>query len=125
MTKLKKVGDAIDEQLSAKKKPVKRSRKPNPRKPVTPPRLCSDNAHGECRMVAVTGGVFEVIECPWCGFKLTPSNAGKWCADCYTLYEIVESERGKVAHFGKGIEPTLSVALAIAIAKSGGLRIGM
>lgn len=101
-----------------------KSRQPKRKKPQTRPRQCTDVTHGECRIVPVLGGAFELIKCPWCEFPLSPSNAYKWCGNCYTLYEIVESGGYKVAHFGKGIEKPFGVALAIALAKSGGMRFG-
>lgn len=105
-------------------KPAKRPRKARVKKPEARPRQCTDASHGECKMVAVLGSTFELIKCPWCEFLLSPSNPYQWCANCYTLYKIVETADYKVAHFGKGIERPLGVALAIALAKSGGARFG-
>lgn len=124
LAELKRLLNETDGQLSVKKKPAKRPRKQNAEKAGTRPRTCSDKAHGECRMVPVSGGAFELIYCPWCDFLLSPSNAYKWCGNCYTLYEIVEQDGYKVAHFGKGIAKPFAVSLAIAMAKSGGMRFG-
>ena len=86
--------------------------------------ICRETHHGDCKMIGVTNSPFEVVACPWCGFQLTPQNPCKWCANCYTLYVVEKTRRGMVAHFGRGIKKSVAVAFAIALAKSGGTRIG-
>lgn len=77
-------------------------------------------SHQECRCVAGDGGMFEIVECPWCGYQVSTSNPYRWCANCYTLFRLDDG----LVHFGKRIPATVGEAWAIAIAKSGGARIG-
>jgi hypothetical protein len=62
----------------------------------------------------------EIVKCPWCGYPVSTSNIGKWCAECYVLFEI----HGRRVHFSKGFRPTFAQAFAIALAKNGGVSFG-
>lgn len=76
--------------------------------------------HEECRHVKGDGGMLEIIKCPWCGYSVSTSNPGNWCASCYTIFRI---DNGRV-HFGKRFQKTVSQALAIAMSKAGGFKMG-
>lgn len=77
--------------------------------------------HPECRKVKGNGDFWEMKKCPWCGYQVSTSNIGKWCAMCYCMFRI--NDDGYI-HFGKKIQKTTAEAWAIAIAKSGGAKIG-
>lgn len=81
-------------------------------------KACSE--HEDCRHVKGTGSIFEIVKCPWCGYSVSTSNPGNWCANCHVLFRV---EKGRV-HFSKKFQKSMSQALAIAIAKSGGMPIG-
>lgn len=76
--------------------------------------------HGECRQVAATGHLLEIVKCPWCDYQVSTSNPGNWCAKCETMF-VVE---GGLAHFGKGIEKSVAVHIAQMLSRSGGLKFG-
>lgn len=81
-------------------------------------RRCSQ--HRDCKKVKGDGSFFEIVKCPWCGYEVSTSNIGKWCASCYCLFKV---EKGWV-HFSKKFEKTMAQALAIALAKCGGMKLG-
>ncbi len=76
--------------------------------------------HDTCRKVSGYGGVWELVKCPWCGYEVSTSNIGKWCARCYCMFKVING----FIHFGKKFSKTPAEALAIAINKLGGARFG-
>ena len=75
--------------------------------------------HADCKTVKATGGIFEIVTCPWCGYQVSTSNPCNWCANCYVIFKL----EGGLAHFSRSFKPeSLGKALAIAIAKSGGMQ---
>lgn len=79
------------------------------------------NKHEECRKVKGSGeNWLEIVNCPWCDFQVSTSNIGKWCAGCYVKFQA----EGGWIHFGKRFQKSFAEALAIAISKSGGAKIG-
>lgn len=75
--------------------------------------------HRECRAVPASGHILENVFCPWCGYLVSTSNPCNWCAECYTIFQIMNGQ----AHFAKSFRPTLAQAWAMALAKSGGVSI--
>lgn len=74
----------------------------------------------QCKRVRATGHLLEFVPCPWCGFPVATASPFNWCAECYVLYRI----EGTYAHFSKTFEPSQAQALAMALAKSGGVSFG-
>lgn len=66
--------------------------------------------------------VFEFYDCPWCGHNTNVSNPVNFCSGCYTNYYVM----GRYVYFDKQYKPKnyVSLALAKAITKAGGVRIG-
>ena len=73
--------------------------------------------HSHCRKVPGNGSVLEVVHCPWCGYEVSTSNIGKWCAKCYCKFD------GYV-HFSKDFTRTTAEIWAQAFAKGGGISFG-
>lgn len=60
--------------------------------------------HSRCRKVIGNGSVLEIVKCPWCGWEVSTSNIGKWCAKCYCKFKVMDD--GYI-HFQKILnEPT-------------------
>ena len=77
--------------------------------------------HTRCRKVPGNGSVLEIVRCPWCGWEVSTSNIGKWCAKCYCKFEV--GSDGYI-HFSQDFPKTTAEAWAIAFAKSGGVGFG-
>jgi len=62
------------------------------------------------------------VKCPFCDYGgIHLGNACRWCAKCFTRYEV----KGRWVVFDPGMGPrSEGEAWAIAIAKAGGMRIG-
>jgi hypothetical protein len=100
---------------------LKKLSKPKPTRKQKPYTNC--RKHGECRKVKGGGTVLEIVNCPWCNYPVGTNNPGQWCADCYCLFRV-DKDKGEV-HFGRKIQKSFAEALAINIAKSGGIRMGV
>lgn len=81
--------------------------------------ICKD--HRECRKVKSDMGVMSFSACPWCEYPVSTSNPYKWCANCYSMFRIFDK---KWVHFSHKFEKSIGEVWAIAIAKSGGVKIG-
>ena len=60
------------------------------------------------------------MDCPWCGYPVSTSNIGQWCANCYVMFRPKQSW----IHFGRQVQKTEAEIWAHAISKSGGMKIG-
>ncbi len=77
--------------------------------------------HSHCRKVPGNGSVLEIVRCPWCGWEVSTSNIGKWCAKCYCKFEVMNDG---FVHFSKDFPKTTAEMWAMAFAKGGGLGFG-
>lgn len=62
-----------------------------------------------------------MVDCPFCRFPCSTTNPGQWCAGCYVRWRltpafVIFDPAMKARSFGE--------ALAVALAKSGGARLG-
>ena len=77
--------------------------------------------HSRCRKVPGCGSTMEIVRCPWCGWSVSTSNIGKWCAICYCKFEV--GDDGYI-HFSQDFQKTTAECWAIAFAKGGGIGFG-
>lgn len=77
--------------------------------------------HTNCKKVKGNGSFFEIVKCPWCGYEVSTSNIGKWCAKCYCKFKVMDD--GYI-HFSKDFDRTEAEIWAQALAKCGGMSFG-
>lgn len=65
----------------------------------------------------------RMFTCPFCGYRgIESSNPGRWCANCFVKYMV--NTDGSLSFDDKLRARSMGEAWAIAIAKSGGMKIG-
>lgn len=79
---------------------------------------CNHPRHGECYKIYDIG---EFGTCPMCGYQVYLHTPMTWCANCYTIWKRI----GDYIHFSESFEPTEAQAIAIAMAKCGGISLSV
>ena len=64
------------------------------------------------------------VVCPFCGYEPTWDTEMTWCAGCYTEFTVGHDKDGDLKVIFDTGQRTGRFALAKALAKSGGLRLG-
>jgi hypothetical protein len=76
--------------------------------------------HEDCKKVKGHGSPLEFVHCPYCNYLVSTNNPCNWCSGCYRLFKI----ENEFIHFSNKFSKTDAQIWAIAISKSGGIKIG-